>query len=555
MIFILITQSISEYQPPFIIETNNEAVVKETLFDAHLYRRTWTVIHVIELNELIKEGTLIEEKLQQLKNICVKDSENKLIYEKSNCTKKTGIDLLQKRFLSTVNLQDSLFNFHLRKKRGLLNMVGEVNKILWGNLANSDLEYINQEIDKLYSNTKEAILLEEKSIQITQNTLKALSTDFEIFNKNFLKIDNWTSTVDSKIDMLTIDDLVTEALFEIEIAIDDYREYIKACIDGISYAHTGHLSPLIMPPDVVINSLQNIQNLDLYVKPTFAINKKNYPLIMKIGETVVYLNNTRLVAVLKVPIAEHEIFAATKFIPLPQNVGHKSYRLFRLPDILIFISKDKTQYAIEKNYEKHCSQGFNIRYCKLNANILKIDKENNCETDLIKNELNNCDAQYFQLTNDYYISLNNGYQWYIAPLIESNYQVICSMDKVIKSFSITENSLLTLRGDCIAKNSKTTLIAANHINYTTIEFPRIININIPEIPHEKLPRIDLQLINTNPLHKEGLNLNEISNELDRFKRDQRTTHWYNTGIYYLNIIGYICIAIVVLFSIYMFKRK
>ena len=76
-----------------------------------------------------------------------------------------------------------------------------------------------------------------------------------------------------------------------------------------------------MPSKVVINSLNNIQKVDPFVTPTFEINKKNYPLIMKISEALVYLNNTRLISIISVPIEEHETFSATKFIPLPQHVG------------------------------------------------------------------------------------------------------------------------------------------------------------------------------------------------------------------------------------------
>ena len=113
-----------------------------------------------------------------------------------------------------------------------------------------------------------------------------------------------------------------------------------------------------MPPNVLIESLTEIQKIDSFTIPTFQITEKNYPLIMKISEPTVYINNTRLVTILRVPIAEHELFSATKFTALPQHVNRQNFRRFIIPDIILFISKDNTQYAIERNHFHHCTKGF-----------------------------------------------------------------------------------------------------------------------------------------------------------------------------------------------------
>ena len=93
----VILQTLSENFPPFAIKVSNEAVVKEILFDAYLYRKTWTVIHVIELEDLSKRGTQIQGKLAEIKKFCQQMSRNKNEHEKSICTKITAIDLLYKR--------------------------------------------------------------------------------------------------------------------------------------------------------------------------------------------------------------------------------------------------------------------------------------------------------------------------------------------------------------------------------------------------------------------------------------------------------------------------
>ena len=141
--------------------------------------------------------------------------------------------MLQKRFDSIIQLQEDFIKSHARKKRGLFNIVGEIHKILWGSLANSDLDYFNQQIVNLYNHTNEAILLQEKAVHITQDTLKTLSNDFNVYNLNLLKIEDWSNTVRTKLDALTTDNLLSEAILELEISIEDYRDYIKMNKDGI----------------------------------------------------------------------------------------------------------------------------------------------------------------------------------------------------------------------------------------------------------------------------------------------------------------------------------
>ena len=170
-----------------------------------------------------------------------------------------------------------------------------------------------------------------------------------------------------------------------------------------------------------------------------------------------------------------------------------------------------------------------MQYCKLNTNIIKIGEETNCETDLIKHKIDNCDSEYFKLSYDYYVALNNGYQWFVAPAHNSSFQILCTRDKYMSSFVITQNSLLTIREDCFAKSSKTSFVPGNRLNFTTIEIPRIANASTPTITYDVLPFLNLHLINTKPLHKGGIKLEEINNQLELVRRDQKYLQLFETG--------------------------
>ena len=49
--------------PAYRVDPYHDAVLKEIMFDAYVYRQTWTVIHFIDKNDLVNEGLQIEQKV------------------------------------------------------------------------------------------------------------------------------------------------------------------------------------------------------------------------------------------------------------------------------------------------------------------------------------------------------------------------------------------------------------------------------------------------------------------------------------------------------------
>lgn len=115
--------------------------------------------------------------------------------------------------------------------------------------------------------------------------------------------------------------MLSETVIELEMVISNFKDLIQSLTNAMTFSHSGHISVDLMSPKILINSLEELQKTDKYNVPTFEINLSNYALIMKISETVVYLKGSKLVTLLRVPIAENDKFTAFKFIPVPENVG------------------------------------------------------------------------------------------------------------------------------------------------------------------------------------------------------------------------------------------
>ena len=102
-----------------------------------MYTETWTVINVIEIDKILQEQNKIMNKLNELMKLC----------KNNNCIQSKTIDMMFTKLQSTEQMLE-LLNIYNLYKRGLINKIGEIQKLLWDNLAESDLENINNAIDE-----------------------------------------------------------------------------------------------------------------------------------------------------------------------------------------------------------------------------------------------------------------------------------------------------------------------------------------------------------------------------------------------------------------------
>ena len=94
------------------------------------------------------------------------------------------------KFQNAQKSLDNLLKFKIprRQKRGLVNTIGELHKLLYGTLVNSDMEFINGRVDTLYNKTEKVILLQANHTRITQDSIRIISNDFQTLNRDLKNI-------------------------------------------------------------------------------------------------------------------------------------------------------------------------------------------------------------------------------------------------------------------------------------------------------------------------------------------------------------------------------
>ena len=147
------------------------------------------------------------------------------------------------------------------------------------------------------------------------------------------------------------------------------------------------------------------------------------------------------------------------------------------------------------------------------------------------------------MLNDFYITLENGYQWFVAPTSTRVFHISCFKNKFLTTnFEVTSNSILSVRSDCIVANGVTTFTpekssnfsVLDHLNFSTV-------IDIKEIPENVLPKIHIDPVDTKNLFIQGIKLGELDKKLIALEKEKRyRTHW-QMGLDFLNTLGYLCI--------------
>jgi hypothetical protein len=81
-------------------------------------------------------------------------------------------------------LTDNNQNSNPRSKRGVLNVVGEVSKILFGTLTQSDARNYNRHITEFEKEQKEFLHLAKEQMTIIKTTIISVNSTFQKVNQN-----------------------------------------------------------------------------------------------------------------------------------------------------------------------------------------------------------------------------------------------------------------------------------------------------------------------------------------------------------------------------------
>jgi hypothetical protein len=353
-----------------------------------------------------------------------------------------------------------------RKKRGVLDFVGEISKILFGTLTQADARQYNSHIDQLEREQHEFLHISSEQMTVIKSTINSVNLTMRRINQNEkvlrdnlikldAKIDNVTSELQQEIEQVTTANMQIKM---IERGLMECQHGYEMLVDALVHAEQGTFQPQFITAEKM-KTVVTAQKLPAGVDyPSFPFSELQHIIVPH-----VYSHNQFLVYVLDIPLLSSTPFYLYKILPFPTLKRDSVFSFIYPSKDFIFMDSLKKQYGkLSANEVTKCFQPNPLqKVCKEDVPIMTYIPGNDCESTLLHPSSQNipptCEVRVMKITKAYWIPLSFSNQWLFVTPQPEKLSVIC--DDTTEQVEIKGKGKLTLRQQCKAYTTYVTLYA------------------------------------------------------------------------------------------------
>ena len=313
----------------------------------------------------------------------------------------------------------SLFKaFHTKKRKGLINAVGSLGKVLFGFATNEDVEGLEKEI-KTKNDLKERFLkINKKLIQIVDvQSLKIgnISEHFDSLNSAVLALADDFSDLTRSQSMqgyYILEQLISIISERFTRRVKDLFINIGASIDEfinqISLSNLGNLPPSLLGPNELRNLIDATRmQLPAHLRLVNFKSVRDILLLYKILRTEILEINQHYFIAIHIPLVDEknriEIFRVhTIPIPLSENSNVTVEIMVPKNNILGIAADRKATISFPENILKNCLKFRDFHFCNLQYPLEKNSKYSRCILELKTQDSNykSCDRKLVYLKGE-----------------------------------------------------------------------------------------------------------------------------------------------------------
>lgn len=339
---------------------DNPGILPFNLGHAKIHHFDRTFIFFIDLLPLKDELMTLEKFYNTLNQIKLQDNAHlKDDHSVSSSIKHVisyETDSLDKTLLYLLtNTHDKLNHLipNLRQKRGIIDGLGSLIKVITGNLDHTDAERYDKILNTLQQNQNKIIKNSNEEISLEENLIRKFNqTLFDVTkNQNLLeiKLQNLTRSINQH----TINIIQIELINHLQIL----NSLLSDLENTITFARLEILSQSLLKPIEIFNILSKMHkdfDLSQMVLPLDEPNILNYYKIIKLYS---YYSDYKLNFIISIPIVFHDIYTYYHLYSIPIN----NYTI--VPRKRYFLSNNN-QYIYS---DKLCINLNSIYYCNFNG--------------------------------------------------------------------------------------------------------------------------------------------------------------------------------------------
>jgi hypothetical protein len=404
------------------------------------YPMTWKVVSYINLKPTGDLWRKVKNHQKRVLQYC-QEMESAPWYHLTDCTSfKTYVNP-KIRYINT--LKDLVAEYlktdvPKRKKRGVLDFVGEISKILFGTLTQSDAREYNSHISQLEREQQEFLHISSEQMTVIKSTINSVNLTMRRIDQNEKALRDSLTKLNSRVNNVSFElqqviEQVTTANMQIKIierGLMECQHGYETLVDALVHTEQGTFQPQFVTAEKM-NTVVTAQKLPTGVDyPSFPFSELQHIIVPH-----VYSHNQFLVYVLDIPLLSSTPFFLYKILPFPTLKQDNVLSFIYSSKEYIFIDSLRRQYGkLSANELTRCFQPNPMqKVCKEDMPKLSYIPENDCEATLLHPSSQHvpppCEIRVLKRTSTYWILLSFSNQWlFVTPEPEklSIMTVLCS---------------------------------------------------------------------------------------------------------------------------------
>jgi hypothetical protein len=308
-----------------------------------------------------------------------------------------------------------------RSKRVVLNFIGEISKILFGTLTQSDARSYNKHISELDREQKEFLHLAKEQMTVIKTTITSVNSTLQRVNQNEKMLESglnqlFNYSTHKLRDLKEVEsvNLLNEQLRLIQRGIDESQHSFETLIEAFVHAEQGTLQPQLI-------TSEKIRNLIATQKLPSGLDYPNFPFpdLSKIITPNIYSYKQYLVYVLEIPLFSPTEYNLYRLLPFPVKVRKEevTYGYVNFNKEFIFSDTLRQHYGkMTSNELSACFRPNEVTcVCKEEIPMYTYVPEVDCEATLLHPSTtrvpDSCEYKFFKLSNTFWIPLHLSNEW------------------------------------------------------------------------------------------------------------------------------------------------
>ncbi|XP_076482272.1 uncharacterized protein LOC143303942 [Bombus vancouverensis nearcticus] len=325
----------------------------------------------------------------------------------TSCRVKSEILSLTNKFNNVKTLGTHLrLLTHSKVKRGLINAIGSISKTLFGTLDSDDLQLIDQNIDKLFSEGNEL-----KTIVTNQTALirKILNTD------SLKQLEKVNADIRNEINQVNKQELLVVKIISIESALSDLHFQLNEMFNLILLGKQGIVSPQIINHHTFLEQYAKALGKHTMNKE-FLPEEGNFQNILDISTLTLFVQSEKIFFKISIPTITDSDWDIEQVYPIPtQKNGAFLAPLVERP---IFFTSGLTYVNVDQMYlDKQCRIRRELYICKQTQPIHYRHSKHDCASEIISvdNTMRFCKFTVYKIVEVTFIPLKNENHYIAIP--------------------------------------------------------------------------------------------------------------------------------------------